>query len=100
MRLKDKVALVTGAGGGIGAATARRFAREGALVAINDAKADGLDAVAADIRSAGAKALVIAGDVTRKADCARMVAQAVETFGRLDILVNNAGSTAMRWRRG
>jgi NAD(P)-dependent dehydrogenase (short-subunit alcohol dehydrogenase family) len=89
--LKDRVALVTGAGGGIGAATARRFAREGALVAINDAKADGLEAVAADIRAAGAKALVVAGDVTRKADCERMVTQAVDTFGRLDILVNNAG---------
>src|SRR5688572_11977225 len=91
MRLSGKVALVTGAAGGIGAATARRFAREGALVAINDAKADGLEAVAGEIRNAGAKALVVAGDVTRKADCERMVKEAIEAFGRLDILINNAG---------
>ena len=91
MRLQGKVALVTGAGSGIGAATARRFAREGALVAVNDAKAEGLEAVAGDIRAAGAKALVIAGDVAKKADCGRMVEQTMEAFGRLDILVNNAG---------
>jgi NAD(P)-dependent dehydrogenase (short-subunit alcohol dehydrogenase family) len=91
VRLQGKVALVTGAGSGIGAATARRFAREGALVAINDAKTEGLEAVAGDIRAAGAKALVIAGDVAKKADCERMVKQTTEAFGRLDILVNNAG---------
>jgi len=58
VRLREKVALVTGAAGGIGAATARRFAREGASVAINDARPDGLEAVAGEIRAAGAKALV------------------------------------------
>ena len=91
MRLQGKVALVTGAAGGIGAATALRFAREGALVAVNDARADGLEAVADDIRKAGAKALVVAGDVTKKADCERLVKAATDAFGRLDILINNAG---------
>ncbi len=91
MRLQGKVALVTGAAGGIGAATALRFAREGALVAVNDAKADGLEAVADDIRKAGAKALVATGDVTKKADCERMVKAVTDAFGRLDILINNAG---------
>jgi NAD(P)-dependent dehydrogenase (short-subunit alcohol dehydrogenase family) len=91
MRLAGKVALVTGAAGGIGAATAVRFAREGALVAVNDARPDGLEAVAGAIRSAGGEALVVAADVTRKTECERMVKAAMEAFGRLDILINNAG---------
>ena len=91
MRLQGKVALVTGAAGGIGAATALRFAREGALVAVNDARPHGLEAVADDIRKAGAKALVVAGDVTKKADCERLVKAVIDAFGRLDILINNAG---------
>jgi 3-oxoacyl-[acyl-carrier protein] reductase len=91
VRLRDRIALVTGAASGIGAATARRFAREGATVAINDAKPEGLDAVAGEIRAAGAKALVLPGDVTKKADCERIVQDVTRTFGRLDILINNAG---------
>ena len=91
MKLQDRIALVTGAASGIGAATARRFAREGATVAINDAKPEGLDAVAGEIRAAGAKALVLPGDVTKKADCERIVQDVTRTFGRLDILINNAG---------
>ena len=91
MRLRDRIALVTGAASGIGAATARRFAREGAAVAINDAKPEGLEAVAGEIRAAGAKALVLPGDVTKKGDCERLVQDVTRTFGRLDILINNAG---------
>jgi 3-oxoacyl-[acyl-carrier protein] reductase len=91
VRLAGKVAFVTGAAGGIGAATARRFAREGAVVAVNDARPGGLDAVAADIEAAGAKALVMTGDVVNRADCERMIHDVTTAFGRLDILINNAG---------
>lgn len=84
MRLAGKAALVTGA------ATAKRFAREGALVAVNDATAEGLEAVASEVRAAGARALVVAGDVAKKADCERLVQETVRAFGRLDILINNA----------
>jgi NAD(P)-dependent dehydrogenase (short-subunit alcohol dehydrogenase family) len=91
MRLQGKVALVTGAASGIGAATAKRLAREGALVAVNDAKLDGLEAVAGEIRAAGAKALVVPGDVAKKADVERLVREVTQAFGRLDILINNAG---------
>ncbi|MGH7340263.1 MAG: 3-oxoacyl-ACP reductase FabG [Candidatus Rokuibacteriota bacterium] len=83
--------MITGAAGGIGAATARRFAREGAHVAVNDARAEGLDTVAGEIRAAGVKALVLPGDVTKKAECDRMVQEVTRVFGRLDILINNAG---------
>jgi 3-oxoacyl-[acyl-carrier protein] reductase len=85
VRLARKVAFVTGAAGGIGAATARRFAREDAVVAVNDARPGGLDAVATDIEAAGARALVMTGDVVKRADCERMVHDVTAAFGRLDI---------------
>ncbi len=91
MRFLDRVVLITGAASGIGAATARRFAREGALVGINDADAAGAETVAQEIQAAGGKSLAVPGDVTKRAEVAEMVRQIVAAWGRVDILINNAG---------
>ena len=96
MRLKDKVAIVTGAGTGLGRAIAIMFAREGAKVALNGRRKEPLEKVAAEIAQAGGTALPCAGDVTKAADVKRMVEATVKAFGRLDILVNNAGGIPER----
>jgi glucose 1-dehydrogenase len=92
MRLKDKVALVTGANSGIGRAIATRFAAEGAHLAVNYLPGGHRDEDAArEVAAFGPTALAVAGDVSKREDVERMVAQTVERFGRLDIAVNNAG---------
>lgn len=90
MRLKDKVALVTGAGSGFGAGIARRFAEEGARVIVNDVDAPSADRVAGEL---GAGAAAVRGDVTLAADWASLMETAQSRFGRLDVVVNNAGWT-------
>jgi 3-oxoacyl-[acyl-carrier protein] reductase len=90
VRLKDKVALVTGAGSGFGAAIARRFADEGARVIVNDIDARGGESVAGKLAG---RAQFVHADVTRGEDWGRMVQAAVSAFGKLDIVVNNAGWT-------
>ena len=90
--LEGKVALVTGAGSGIGYAIAERFAREGAAVAINYlGHGKEAQALARDLGAAGAKATALEADVSNAAAVGSLVAQVVERFGRLDVLVNNAG---------
>jgi NAD(P)-dependent dehydrogenase (short-subunit alcohol dehydrogenase family) len=89
-RLTGKVALVTGAASGLGAAAARRLAQEGAAVLLTDRDIGG-EEVAASIEAAGGKARFRLHDVTSHPDWAAAVEHAVEDFGRLDILVNNAG---------
>ena len=93
MRLKDKVAIVTGAGGGIGEATAKLYASEGAAVAIVDVDDEATARVAADIEASGGKAIPVHCDVSSKDDVTAMVAKTVEAFGTVHILVNNAGLT-------
>lgn len=89
--LNGKRALVTGGASGIGRATAKVLGREGAAVGVMDIDAAGADAVAARIREAGGRAVAIAGDVSRAADCEGAVGSVVEAFGGLDILANVAG---------
>jgi NAD(P)-dependent dehydrogenase (short-subunit alcohol dehydrogenase family) len=91
MRLKDKVAIITGAAHGMGEAEARLFAREGAKVVVADILADLAEIVAADIRAQGGEAIAVKIDVTSEADWLALIDRAVSIWGRLDILVNNAG---------
>ena len=94
LKLKGKVAIVTGGTQGIGKATALLLAAEGASVVIVARGRELLDAVAADIRAAGGKVAAVQADVSTAADCERVIAGALEAFGRIDILVNNAGTSA------
>ena len=89
-RLTDKVALITGGGGGIGSETARRFAAQGAAVVVNDVDQDVADAVVEQIRSAGGSALAHIADVSSPSEVEAMTHAAVDEFGGLDVLVNNA----------
>ncbi|HTR57531.1 MAG TPA: 3-hydroxybutyrate dehydrogenase [Casimicrobiaceae bacterium] len=91
MKLKDKVAIVTGAASGLGKAIASRYAREGARVAIADLNKQQAEAVAAEIAAGGGRAIGLAMDVTSEDDVDRGVAATVAAFGGVDILVSNAG---------
>lgn len=96
-RLQDKVALVTGASGGIGSAVARRMAAEGAHVAVHYATAaEKAEKVAGDIRALGRKAFVSRADVSKLAEVEGMVAGVVKNLGSVDILVSNAGTSSYK----
>ena len=92
-RVQDKVTVVTGAASGIGAATAERFAVEGAKLVLFDVDADGLDARGRELEERGIACRTIAGDVSVRADCEAVVEAARSAFGGLDLLVNSAGIT-------
>lgn len=91
MLLADRVAIVTGAGRGIGRAIAKKFAAEGASVALAARSANEVEAAAKEIRDAGGKAIAVAADVAQAGDCERIVSVAQKAFGAIHILVNNAG---------
>jgi 3-oxoacyl-[acyl-carrier protein] reductase len=92
-KLDGKIALVTGSGRGIGRAIALKLASEGASVVVNDLDGEPGDAVAAEIKAVGGRAIAVNGNVSDAGFVDRFVGAAVETFGGLDILVNNAGYT-------
>lgn len=91
MRFTDEVVIVTGAGSGMGKATAELFAREGAKVVGSDIDAARLEAVTAEVTAAGGRMIPVPGDVSAREDAEALVRRAIEEFGRLDVLVNNAG---------
>ncbi len=91
MRLKDKVAVVTGGAHGMGEAEARLFGTEGAKVIVADILGSEAERVAADIRAAGGEATAARIDVTGETEWRELIAKAVAAYGRLDILINNAG---------
>lgn len=91
MRLEGQVAIVTGGGGGIGKATCRAFAREGADIVIPEVNIANAEAAAAEIQALGRKCEVIETDVSNGDSVRKMVNQTLDAFGRIDILVNNAG---------
>ena len=93
-RLDDRVALVAGGGGAIGSAIARAFAAAGARTVIVDQTDDRAEAAAELLRAAGSEVLALGADLTAEAECARVVAKAVERFGRLDIHANAVGGGA------
>lgn len=91
MRLAGKVALVTGAGSGIGRGIAIRFAEEGAAVAVADINREGADRTTDEVRKLDRRGVSVEADVTSRDDCERMVRETVREFGQLDIFVANAG---------
>ncbi|MBM4030139.1 MAG: SDR family oxidoreductase, partial [Planctomycetes bacterium] len=91
MKLREKVAVVTGAGSGQGRAVALLFAQEGARVVVGDVNAQGADETVSFIVAAGGKAVATAGDLSKASAAQALVAAALDAYGRLDILYNNAG---------
>ena len=93
MRLRGKVSIITGGGQGIGLATARKFAAEGAIVAVADVKREQVEQAVRELRGGGATAEGFVVDVTKREQIDAMVRQLKARFGRIDVLVNNAGIT-------
>jgi meso-butanediol dehydrogenase/(S,S)-butanediol dehydrogenase/diacetyl reductase len=96
MRLKGKIAIVTGGGTGLGRGIALRFGAEGATVVVTARREGPIGEVTRQIEAAGGRAMAVPGDVARPADCERVVRAAVDAYGQVDVLVNNAGVVTSR----
>ncbi len=96
LKLKDKIAIVTGAGQGIGRAIALEFAKAGAKVVLAEIREDTTERVRKEIEGMGKEVLAVPTDVSRRTDVKRMVEKTIERFGQVDILVNNAGIAPKR----
>src|SRR6266487_243218 len=96
MRLQDKVAIITGAGSGIGRESALLFAREGASIVVADVSDEAGTAVVAELEAAGGRAIFVHADVSKAIDAEGMVRAAEESFGKLNVLFNNAGISHIR----
>jgi 3-oxoacyl-[acyl-carrier protein] reductase len=91
LEIKDAVAVITGAGGGIGEALAKFWVGQGGRVVLADVSAEGLGRVAAEIEALGGQVVTCPGDVTREADCAKLADTAIETFGQINLVAPAAG---------
>jgi hypothetical protein len=91
MEIKNKVVIITGASSGIGAATAKKLAKEGAKVVLTARRKERLKELKEELEKNGGEALVVTGDVTNKSDYENLVAETLAKFGRIDVLINNAG---------
>jgi NAD(P)-dependent dehydrogenase (short-subunit alcohol dehydrogenase family) len=100
MKVADKVALITGAGGGIGEAAAIRLAKEGVHLIVNDVSPEALNKVASEIKGMGRKVIAVKADITNSKEVKQMVKNALDEFGRIDILANVAGGAARGEKRG
>jgi len=94
MRLKDKIAIITGGGRGIGESTAKKFAKEGAKVVIVDLNQDDINRTLEDIKADGGEAIGMLVNVTNSEEVDKMISDTVSHYGRVDVIVNNAGITA------
>ena len=96
MRFKKKVVIVTGAGSGIGRETAISFAKEGAMISLNDINLESIEKVAKEIRSLNTESIILHGDATNEQRVEEMVKKTIRKFGKIDILVNNVGRFSYR----
>src|ERR1700674_1083761 len=96
MKLKDKAILITGAGSGLGREMALTFAREGAMLGVNDIRPESAHNVTTELTRAGARAVAIVADVSSSAAVRKMFAEFISAFGTIDVLINNAGIARSR----